>query len=598
MTQREKSAWWREIARRGEIPKGNVAALFALGITIGLVDVLSPWPLQILVDYILGGKSPPTPIASILSAVTRVQAVALVILVGLLLRFTRGILEVIRTNLSVSTSQEAIYRLRRALFEVYLYYPLLAFRRGSIGDKLYRLDNDAYCIDQLYFSGAIPLIEAGFTLIAMFVILCQFEPVLAIVSLGAVPLLMISIRYYLNSLELRTEAVKEQESRVITTAEQMLSALPLVKAFTGEERENKRFNEICNDALTARRALTGKEALFNLSCEGATSIGTSLVLAIGSLYVAHGTLSVGSLIVLLTYVNSVYGPLHSLSATIAQIRSAKVGAERILSAFSSDSSESYSGTTSASLDEKLSLQLDHVSFAYAGTPVLDDVTLHLKAGTVTALIGPTGAGKSTIVSLLMRFFPPTKGRVLINGRDATDIPIHDLRRSISIVLQDSLLFPTTIEENIRYGRPEASFDEVLEAAKAARVHDFIVSLPDGYSTVVAERASSLSGGERQRISIARAFLKNAPILILDEPTSSLDAETEASLLASIMDLAKNKTTLIIAHRLSTVRNADSIVILNQGRIQQVGTHDELMLNDNLYRRFYSVQTGTHRSDFT
>lgn len=591
MTQREPSSWWREIARRGEIPKRHIASLFALGIAIGLIDVLSPWPLQILVDYILSGKTPPPPVATILSSLTRVEAVALVILAGLLLRFLRGILEVIRTNLSVSTSQEAIYRLRRALFQVYLYHPLLAFRRGSIGDKLYRLDNDAYCIDQLYFSGAIPLIEACFTLLAMLVILCQFEPVLAIVSLGAVPLLMISIRYYLNSLELRTEAVKEQESRVITTAEQMLSALPLVKAFTGEERENRRFNAICNDALAARRALTSKEALFNLSCEGATSIGTSLVLAMGSLYVAYGSLSVGSLIVLLTYVNSVYGPLHSLSATIAQIRSAKVGAERILSALTSHSGESLSTTTSPPLGEKISLKLDKVSFAYEGTPVLEEVSLSLEAGTMTALIGPTGAGKSTLVSLLMRFFPPTKGRILINGRDATDIPIHDLRRSISIVLQESLLFPTTIEENIRYGRPEASFEEVVEAAKAARIHDFIASLPDGYSTTVAERASSLSGGERQRISLARAFLKNAPILILDEPTSSLDAETEASLLASIMTLAKNRTTLIIAHRLSTVRNADSIVILNKGRIQQVGTHDELMLTDNLYRRFYSVQTG-------
>lgn len=587
-------SWFREIARRGEIAKRDLLTLFLLGIAIGLVDVLSPWPVQILVDHVLGDSPPPALLQTILSHLSRGQAVAVVILAGLFLRLLRGGLEVVRTRFSVSTSQDAVYRLRRALYEIYLSFPLLPFRKGTIGDKLYRLDNDVYCIDQLYFSGIIPLIEASFTLAAMFFILCQFEPVLAIVSLGAVPLLILSIRYYLTSLELRTEAVKEKESSVITVAEQVLGALPLVKAFTGEERERIRFEETCKGALNARRALTAKEALFNLSCEGATSVGTSLVLAIGSLYVAYGSLSVGTLIVLLTYVNSVYGPLHSLSFTVAQIRSAKVGAERVLSAFSTKPEDSFD--EGAALPSPVQISLEHVSFGYQGGKVLHDVSLTLQPGTVTALIGPTGAGKSTIVGLLMRFFEPSEGRLLINGAHATTIPIQSLRRSVSLVLQESLLFPASIEENIRYGRPEATLDEIVEAAKAACVHDFIERLPEGYQTLVSERSSSLSGGERQRISLARAFLKDAPIFILDEPTSSLDAETEASLLESIMKLARNKTTFIIAHRLSTVRNADAIVILSQGRIQQVGTHDELMKSDNLYRRFYSVQTGTFFED--
>jgi ABC-type multidrug transport system fused ATPase/permease subunit len=434
-------------------------------------------------------------------------------------------------------------------------------------------------------SGVFPLVSSVITLVVMFAILVRLDLSVALLSLTVIPFLFLSLRYYATSLSTQEERVKEMESGLISRLYEIFSSIRLVKSFAREPLESERYATAGTSTMKARIAVTWKQSLFGLMVATTTILGTALVLIVGGLHVMRGQMTVGSLIVVINYLGAVYGPLSAIAFTAGSLQAAVAGARRVraMLALPPESNDPPDAVDAGGV--RGDVAFEQVSFSYSeDKAVLHDISFAAKPGQMIAVVGLTGAGKTTLVSLIPRFYNPTSGRVLIDGRDVRQYRLRSLRERIAIVPQDAVLFSGTIRDNLRYGRLDATDAEIEAAARAAHAHDFVSRLPKGYDTSVAEAGGGLSGGERQRLSVARAILKNAPILILDEPTSSLDAISEEIVFAALKRLRAGRTTIVIAHRLSTVRDADAILVLDGGRISAFGRHDELLQSSDLYRR--------------
>jgi ATP-binding cassette subfamily B protein/subfamily B ATP-binding cassette protein MsbA len=430
------------------------------------------------------------------------------------------------------------------------------------------------------------------SLVTMFTIMWQLDPALTLLSLAVVPLMVAVVRGYAGPLLRRSYAHEEVDAQLYDVVEQTLSAMPAVQAFGGEERADRRFQASARAILGTELSLVSLEQHVQILIGLTTAAGTAAIFWVGATHVLEGQLTVGAILVFLAYLASLYAPLESLTHLSSTLQSAAGSARRVMEVLEAEREVTDRPGATPSVVERGHVRLEDVTFGYdAGQPILHEVCFEARPGQTVAIVGPTGAGKSTLVSLVPRFFDPWAGRVTVDGRDVRDVQLKSLRRQVALVLQEAFLFPLTIAENIAYGRPEATRDEIEAAARAANAHVFIERLPAGYETRVGERGATLSGGERQRLAIARALLKDAPILILDEPTSALDAETESLLLEALERLMHGRTTLLIAHRLSTIRGADWIVALQGGRLVEAGTHEELLARDGLYARFQRLQTG-------
>lgn len=568
--------------------RGRVAGVGFLMLLQVALGALEPWPLKIVIDYVLGQHDLPEPLKGWAVGLTGGGTVPLLVLFvfsGVALQLIHQVASAVGVRLQTDTGQRMVYDLRYKLLEHLQSLGLYHHITTSTGDAVYRVDVDSYSIENLAISGVFPLASSVITLVVMFTVLVNLDLSVALLSLTVVPFLFLSLRYYATSLSAQEERVKELESGLISRLYEIFSSIRLVKSFARESLESSRYAAAGATTMKARIAVTWKQGLFGLMVATTTILGTALVLIVGGMHVMAGTMTVGSLIVVLNYLGAVYGPLSSIAFTTGQLQAAIAGARRVRAMLALEP-ETLDAPGAIEADAVTGhVVFDQVSFKYPdGTDVLHDIAFEAKPGQMIAVVGLTGAGKTTLVSLIPRFYNPTSGRVLIDGVDARQYKLRSLRERISIVPQDAVLFSGTIADNLRYGKLDATQAELEEAAKAAHAHDFVSRLPKGYETPVAEAGGGLSGGERQRLSVARAVLKDAPILILDEPTSSLDAISEEIVFAALKRLRVGRTTIVIAHRLSTVRDADAILVLDGGRISAFGKHDELLGSSQLYRR--------------
>jgi ATP-binding cassette, subfamily B, bacterial len=571
-----------------------VALSVTVAILISVTSLLSPWPLKLIVDSVLGQQPLPWPLTNLGRAANKFNLLIATVAGGLLIVVAHNALTVLHSYINTRFEQRMILDFRSDMFQHAQRLSLGFHDRRRSGALIYAINFQADSAAGL-ITAIQPMAQSALTLIGMFWIMYRINHTLALLSLTVVPFLYYSVGYYATHIQGRLMKVKGLEGQSLSIVHEAMSMLRVIVAFGREAHEYSRFRQQGETAIGERIKLTVRQTMFSLVVNMITAIGTALVLGYGAYQAMQGKLTVGELLVVLTYIAAVYGPLEAISITIGSLQNHFVALRIAFNLMDTEPEIRDAPGAIAVPRVRGEVRFENIGFAYQGrVDTLKDISLAAEPGHVIAIAGPTGAGKSTLVSLLPRFYDPKSGRILLDGIDLRQIKLNSLREQISIVLQEPLLFSTSIAENIRYGRLEASQEEIVEAAKAANAHDFIMQLPKKYETVLGERGSQISGGERQRIAVARAFLKDAPILILDEPTSSIDSRTEAVILDALDRLMIGRTTFLIAHRLGTIRNADTILVMNHGEIVERGTHEELILKGGLYKQLYEMQTTQSR----
>ncbi len=570
----------------------------ALGTVLGTmllktgIDLLKPWPMVFLVDYVLQGKAA-TPVVKTLvdwlpAAPTTSNLILWSVGATIVIFLLGWVAQVADAYANISFGQRIVYDLAADLFAKLQHLSLRFHANKSVGDNIRRVTSDCNCVSVIVKDAMLPLVSAVVTLVMMFVILWRIDPTLTLLSIAIVPYMALIFFIYAKPMMERGWQQQEIEGRGFDIIEQTFAAIPIVQAFGRERESERRLQANLNESLVATLSLTNVQLQFKILMGLATAVGTSGVLWIGARHGLAGNMSVGTILLFLSYLGSLYTPLNSIMYTSAIVQSAAGSSRRVLEILHAE--QEIADRPGAISLPRLSgrVQFENVTVGYeSDRPALRDIALDVRAGETIALVGTTGAGKSTLVSLVPRFLDPWQGRVLIDGKDLREVKLSSLRSQVAIVSQEPFLFPLSIAANIAYGSPHATRAQIEAAAKAANADAFIQQLPQTYDTVIGERGATLSGGERQRLAIARALLKDAPILILDEPTSALDAETEDALLHALRALMKDRTTFIIAHRLSTVRWADRIVVLKAGQIAEIGTEKELLAQGGIYAGFYS-----------
>lgn len=558
--------------------------------------LLAPWPLKILIDSVLENHPLPPTLDWLVGTLSenRYALLILAVAAGLGIALIDSALTVISDYVNTKIDQHMVLDFRSDLFQHAQRLSLAFHDHRRTGQLIFAINGQADAVARLVMI-VPPLAQSVITLVGMVWIIVKIDLPLAFLALTVVPFLYYSIHYYVTHIEKRLREVKGMEGETLQIIHEAISMLRVIVAFGRESYEYRRFREQGERAVDARVKLTVRQTMFSLAVNLITAFGTALVLGFGAYKVLQGQLTVGELLVIMSYIAAVYKPLETISSTVSSIQELLISLGIAFQLLDTDP-EIKDAPDAISIRRAAGrITFEDARFSYKNrSDTLRDISFVAEPGQVIAIVGPTGAGKTTLISLIPRFYDPNHGRILFDDRDIRKITIKSLREQISIVQQEPLLFRGTIAENIRYGRLEASMDEIIEAAKDANAHDFIMKLPKKYETEIGERGSQLSGGERQRICVARAFLKDAPILILDEPTSSIDSKTEAVILDALDRLMIGRTTFMVAHRLSTIRNADIILVLDHGEIVERGTHDELLQLGKLYKHLYDVQTAAAR----
>lgn len=560
------------------------------------MSLLLPWPMAKIVDNVLGGKPLEGSAAFLLRNVAGnpFSLLAFLTVFGFVVVLLREAMNVAASYVDTRLGQSLVLDFRSHMFQHVLTLSMATHDQRRSGMLIYALNS--MCDGPSRLMMAIPpLVQSLLTLIGTFVIVLMLNVKLALISMAILPSLYVSIRYYVKRIQPRLFHVKGLEGESLAIIHESVSMFRVIVAFGREAFEYLRFRKQAETAIDQRIKLTVRQTLFSLAVHVTTAVGTAAVLWVGATAVLQGQLTLGELLVVIAYIASVYRPLEAISTTIGGLQDVYVNLDIAFGIMDQkpDIADAPDAVPTRPVPKSRGgchIAYKNVSFSYAGrTDTLKNVTFEVKAGQVVAIVGPTGAGKTTLVSLLPRFYDSSGGKILVDGVDVKKLGLRSLRSQISVVLQEPLLFSGTITENIRYGRQNATMEEVIEAARQANAHDFIVKLPQQYDTELGERGAKLSGGERQRISVARAFVKDAPILILDEPTSAIDSRTEAVILDALDRLMDGRTTFMIAHRLSTVRRADLILVVDGGRIVEQGTHEQLLVNDGLYKHLHDLR---------
>ncbi|MDQ1626875.1 MAG: ATP-binding cassette, subfamily bacterial [Actinomycetota bacterium] len=553
---------------RRALALGAFLATLEVGLTLA-----QPWPLKTIVDQVLIHRSADG------NRILTLSLVALLVLVG-----AGALLDYWSTRLLSSSGLHVANDLRGAVFTHLQRLSLRFHGANRVGDLTARVTGDVERTQDLAVQTMATLLPNGLMVIGMFSVMLVLDPVFTALAVAISPVMMIAT--YRSTVQLKAAArrARKADGEVASATNEGLSAIHLVQAFTLEKHQADRFSGLTAGSLQAGLEAVRMQARFSPIVDATSALSTVMVLGVGAQRVLSGEMTVGTLLVFLSYLGSLYRPVKALSRLSVTLSKGLASAERVHEVLSQQPDVTDKPGTLPAHRLRGRVELRDVTFSYGREPVLQSLDLAIEPGERLALVGPTGAGKSTIAALIPRLMDPQSGQVLVDGRDVRDVTVASLRNQVSLVLQDCVLFRGSLYDNIAMGRPGATDAEVSRAARLALVDEFADRLPYGLETAVGERGADLSGGQRQRIAIARAILRDAPILILDEPTSALDGATEQVIAAALANLPRDRTTLVIAHRLSTIRNSDRIAVLDRGGIVQEGGHDELCARDGAYRR--------------
>lgn len=631
-----------------------LASVSLIGASV-LIGLAAPWPLALVIDTVIGDKPLPGPLQAILGGLGTYGVLAVIVAAGFLLAVLSYGLAIIDNYVNTKLNLRLTLDFRSQLYGHVQRLSPAFHDRVPAGQVMFRLNQQANSVGMIV-TGFPPFAQSLITVVGMVTITALLDWQLALISIAVVPLIIFSAQYYTRRIEPQLYEVRNLESRAQSTIHEAVAMFRVVLAFGRERHEYRRWQEQAQHSNQARLRLTLRQTSFSLVVGAITALGTALVLGFGAASVLRGRLTVGELTVFLGYVASMYKPLQQSSASLAALQQQLVSFDTARELLRVPPDVHDAPDAIEANDVKGGLTFEDVHFDYSempvarlqaggngaagllpvpgpagqsapgrsflddpviaelaqrarqlgltvekpgvgrGQPALTGISFDVAPGQQVAVVGPTGAGKTTLMNLLIRFYDPTRGIIRLDGVDLRRFKVASLRQQISVVLQEPMLFAGTIGDNIRYANPEATDAQVISAARAANIHDFIASLPDEYDTMIGERGSQLSGGERQRISVARAFLKDAPVLLLDEPTSSIDSRTEAVVLDALERLVEGRTTFTVAHRLSTVRRADLIVVMDGGRLVATGDHESLMAAGGLYAQLYNAQLGRAESD--
>ena len=572
----------------------SISILLLLG-AIAL-NLLKPWPVKFVIDEVLkrGGGTYQLPFWR--GELGFGEALAISALSLVLINLLWGMFNLLNSYWLVEIGLRALLRLRTEVYACLQSLPLRYHDSHKTGDSTFRVAYDTQAIQTFFNRGFATIIGSSLTLVGTFAVMYRMNPRLSLLSLLVVPMLLASIWFFAARIRHESMRLQQEESDVLSRASEGLGSIRIVHAFGREEHEVSQFQRECQESLEANRKLTLTNVLSSLVVGTVTALGTSLLLYYGAMEVQNGHLKVGDLFVFISYLAMLYQPLEQLSYTAWAMEGAAAGASRVFEILDTENDVKDLPGAVAFKPAGGRIELQHAAFGYeAGRPVLEDLSLVVEPGQTVAIVGGTGAGKTTVLSLVPRFYDPSTGRVLVDGQDVKHVKKDSLRSCISLVLQETVLLNGTVAENIAYGRPEATMTQVEEAAMAAQAHQFISEMPQGYDTEVGERGVRLSGGQRQRIGIARAFLRNSPILLLDEPTSALDLKTESELMGALKNLMQRPTTLIVTHRLSTIHDVDKIYVLQNGRVVEGGTGPELLVKGGLYAELWNANSRENRA---
>ena len=559
-----------------------------------MASLLEPWPLKIVLDYLLQSRPLPgwmMPVVGWIGggtlAVLNVAVVAVAVIAA-----GGAVGSYLNNYLTANAGQWVMHDLRRTLYHHIHRLSIAEHDEKRTGDLIGRVTSDIDSIQDFVTSALLGIVTNVLTLVGIIAVMLYLNWRFTLISLAVAPVLFLVVYVFTRRIKKASREVRKKESELVSMVEEVFSSIRVVKAFAREDYEERRFERQSLDNVET--ALVARAAKMKLSpvVDIIVATGTCLMLAYGARLVLAGQLTAGALVVFLLYLGKMYKPMRDLSKMTGTVSKAGVAFERIREVLESEGGIRDRRHARQATGFKGAIAFDRVSFGYSSDQmILEDVSFTIEPGQVAAFVGPTGGGKTTIINLVARFYDPMSGTVTIDGTDIRQFTIRSLRDQISFVLQDTLLFQAPIWQNIAYGRPEATRVEIMRAAALANAHDFITEMPDGYDTMVGERGVTLSGGQRQRIAIARAVIRKTPILILDEPTSGLDAQSEQAVFEALDRLMKDKTSIVIAHHLATIRRANMIFVVKDHHLTERGTHDELLAAGGFYADLHGIQAG-------